>query len=99
MTSGPSPATVSGRAVADYEALRRAVLDGVRGDRDLGLVLLLRRGMGAWIRAWSACAAPAAATDRVARGAAPMLPGGVRGDVTRLLVTMALTAAHTEAHP
>jgi len=75
------------------------VLDGGRGDRDLGLVLLIRRGMGAWIRAWSACAAPAATTDRVARGSAPALPVGVRGDVTRLLVTMALTATHTEAHP
>ena len=85
--------------MADYEALRRAVLDGVSGDRDLGLVLLIRRGMGAWIQAWSACVAPAAATDRVTRGSAPALPVGVRGDVTRLLVTMALTAAHTEAHP
>jgi hypothetical protein len=90
---------VPDRAAADYEALRRAVLDGVRGDRDLGLVLLIRRGMGAWIRAWSACAAPAAATEGLAPGAAPTLPVGVRGDVTRLLVTMALTAAHMEAHP
>ena len=85
-------------AAADYEALRRAVLDGVRGDRDLGLVLLIRRGMGAWVRAWSACAA-AATTDRVARGSGAALPAGVRGDVTRLLVTMALTAAQTEARP
>jgi len=90
---------MSERAAADYEALRRGVLDGIRGDRDLGLVLLMRRGMGGWIRAWSACAAPVTATDRVARGSAPALPVGVRGDVTRLLVTMALTAAHTEAHP
>jgi hypothetical protein len=86
-------------AAADYEALRRAVLDGSRGDRDLGLVLLIRRGMGAWIRAWSACAAAAAATDRGTRGSVAALPAGVRGEVTRLLVTMALTAAHTEAHP
>lgn len=85
------------QAAADYEALRCAVLDRVRGDRDLGLVLLIRRGMGAWIRAWSACAATT--PDCVARGAAPALPVGVRGEVTRLLVTMALTATHTEAHP
>ena len=91
--------TVSDRAAADYEALRRAVLDGVRRDRDFGLALLIRRGMGAWIRAWSACAAPAVATDHAARGSAPALAVGVRGDVARLLVTMALTAAHTEAHP
>jgi len=90
---------VPDRAAADYEALRRAVLEGTRGDRDLGLALLIRRGMGTWIRAWSACAAPAAVTDHVARESAPALPGGLRGDVTRLLVTMALTATHTEAHP
>jgi len=92
----PSPDTAPTRAAADYEALRRAVLDGVRGDCDLGLVLLIRRGMGAWIRAWSACAGPASATDRVTRGVEPALPVGVRGEVTRLLVTMALTAVHTE---
>lgn len=86
------------RAAADYEALRSAVLEGTRGNGDLGLALFMRRGMGAWIRAWSACAAPSVATDRVALGSAPALPVGLRGDVTRLLVTMALTAAHTEAH-
>jgi hypothetical protein len=72
------------------------VLEGVRGDRDWGLALLIRRGMSAWIRAWSACAGPAAATDRVAGGVAPALSVDLRSDVTRLLVTMALTAAHTE---
>lgn len=82
----------------DYEALRCAVLEGSRGDRDLGLALLIRRGMGAWMRAWSGCAA-SGANEHLTREAAPMLPGGLRGDVTRLLVTMALTAAHTEVHP
>lgn len=86
------------RTTVDYEALRCTVLEGSRGDRDLGLALLMRRGMGAWMRAWSACAAPAA-NEHLTREAAPMLPGGLRGDVTRLLVTMALTAVHTEVHP
>jgi hypothetical protein len=95
----PSPDVGAASATADYEALRRAVLDGVRAERDLGLLLLMRRGMGAWIRAWSACAAAAAATDRVTRGSVAMLPAGMRGEVTRVLVSMALTAAHAEAHP
>lgn len=86
-------------AAADYEALRCGVLAGAHGDHDLGLALLLRRGMAAWIRAWSACTPASLAPDRVARGSAPALSGGLRGDVTRLLVTMALTAAQTEAHP
>lgn len=86
-------------ATVDYEALRGAVLDGTRGDRDLGLALLMRRGMAAWIRAWSACATCPGPTEGGTHGDALALPAGLRGDLTRLLVTMALTAAHTEAHP
>jgi hypothetical protein len=97
--SVPSPDVGPASATADYEALRRAVLDGVRAERDLGLVLLMRRGMGAWTRAWSASAAATAATDRVTRRPVTMLPAGLRGEVTRVLVSMALTAAHMEAHP
>jgi hypothetical protein len=90
---------VPARATTDYEALRRAVLD-TRGHRDLGLALFLRRGMAAWMRAWSACAAlPSPAPDGPTRMAALSWPPGVRGDLTRLLVTMVLTATHTEAHP
>lgn len=85
-------------AAVDYEALRCGVLDGVRGDRDLGLALLMRRGMAAWIRAWSTCATPPGPSERPPHGDAPALPTGLRGDVTRLLVTMALTASHTEAY-
>jgi hypothetical protein len=86
-------------AADDYEAVRRAVLEGTRGDRDLGLALLMRRGMAAWIRAWSTCAAPVTPTERSTHREALTLPTGLRGDVTRLLVTMALTTTHTEAHP
>jgi len=75
---------VPNSAAVDYETLRRAVLEGTRGDRDLGLALLMRRGMAAWIRAWSTCEA---------------LPAGLRGDVARLLVTMVLTTTRMEAHP
>jgi hypothetical protein len=86
-------------AAVDYEALRCAVLEGTRGDRDVGLALLMRRGMAAWIRAWSTCAAPAVPTERRTQREALALPGSLRGDVTRLLVTMALTATRTETHP
>jgi hypothetical protein len=85
-------------AADDYERLRRAVREGTRGDRDLGLALLMRRGMAAWIRAWSTCAAPAP-NEQSAHGDVLALPAGLRGDVTRLLVTMALTTTRTEAHP
>lgn len=86
-------------ATVDYEALRQVVLEGSRGDRDLGLALFMHRGMAAWMRAWSGCVTPPSPMPGVAHGSAPALPAGLRGDVTRLLVTMALTATHTEAHP
>lgn len=85
---------VPAAAAADYEALRQAVLDGSRGDRELGLALLIRRGMAAWIRAWSACAAPSPAAEQC-EPRMP-LPAGLRGEVTRLLVTMAFSAHHQE---
>ena len=97
--SGPPVEAVPAGAAADYEAPRSGVLEGTRSDHDMGLTLLMRRGMAAWIRAWSACTAVSVAPDRLACGSAPALSGGLRRDVTRLLVTMALTAAHTEAHP
>jgi len=80
----------------DYEALRSAVLDG-RGSRELGLALLIRQGMAAWIRAWSTCTGPPSA-HAAARGDVVVLPDGVRGEVTRLLVTMALDASREEVH-
>jgi hypothetical protein len=90
---------VPNEATTDYEAVRRGVLDGGHGDRDLGLALLMRRGMAAWIRAWSTCAAPPPTSEPPLRGAALALPPGVRGDMTRLLVTMALTTTQTEVQP
>ncbi|HUC76856.1 MAG TPA: hypothetical protein VMS04_16250 [Vicinamibacterales bacterium] len=85
-------------AAVDYETLRRAVLEGTRGDRDLGLALLMRRGMAAWIRAWSTCAAPTTG-ERRPQETVQALPAGLRGDVARLLVTMVLTTTRMEAHP
>ena len=47
--------------VASYEALRRIAL-GPRGPDDgpsLGLAILLRHGVAAWLRAWARCPSPA----------------------------------------
>lgn len=81
----------------DYEALRSAVLDG-GGSRELGLALLMRQGMAAWIRAWSVCTGPPAPASPTAGDHTVVLPDGVRGEVTRLLVTMALDANRQEVH-
>lgn len=71
------------------------MLDG-GGSRELGLALLMRHGMAAWIRAWSACTGPPPAVRPPAGGDALVLPEGVRGEVTRLLVTMVLDASREE---
>jgi hypothetical protein len=55
--------------------------------------------MAAWIRAWAVCPVPPCAVDGSARGADIAVPEGVRGEVTRLLVTMALGAHREEMHP
>jgi hypothetical protein len=47
--------------VASYEALRRIAL-GPRGPDDgpsLGLAILLRQGVAAWLHAWARCPCPA----------------------------------------
>ena len=86
-------------ATAGYESLRRAVLEGGGGERELGFALLIRRGMAGWIRAWSACAVPARPAAGPMRGTGIAVPAGVRGEVTHLLVTMALGATREETHP
>ena len=72
------------------------MLEGRCGDRELGLALLMRQGMAAWIRAWSACGTPSLVPEGRDRGPRMPLPGGVRGEVTRLLVTMAFRAHQQE---
>jgi hypothetical protein len=48
---------------------------------------------------WATCAAPPSPSAPPPPGDALALPPGVRGDVTRLLVTMALTTTQTEVQP
>ena len=86
-------------ATAGYESLRRAVLEGGGGERELGFALLIRRGMAGWIRAWSACPVPACPAAGPMRGTGIAVPAGVRGEVTHLLVTMALGVTREETHP
>ena len=82
-------------ATAGYEGLRRAVLEG-GGERERGFAVFIRHGMAGWMRAWSACAPPARPAEGPVRGTGLAVPAGVRGEVTRLLVTMALGATREE---
>jgi hypothetical protein len=81
--------------VASYEALRRIAL-GQRGPDDglsLGLAILRRHGVAAWLRAWARCPSPA---DPVAHIAPALeIPALVHTELVQLWAHMALS--HQEA--
>jgi hypothetical protein len=81
--------------VASYEALRRIAL-GQREANDgpsLGLALLLRQGVAAWLHAWARCPCPA---DPVAHPVPSLeIPPLVHTELVQLWAHMALS--HQEA--
>ena len=86
-------------AVAAYEALRGHVLAGPAAGNAVGLVLLLREGVVAWVargRARVASAEPAAEPAR--RIAAPVVSDELHAGLVRVLASMALAGrAETSA--
>lgn len=81
--------------MASYEALRRMAL-GQRGPDDrpsLGLAILLRQGMAAWLRAWAMCPPPSDPAPRTAQPRA--IPPIVHTELAQLWAHMALS--HQEA--
>jgi hypothetical protein len=77
--------------------LRRQVLERRPCDRELAFALLVREGMARWLRAWAPAATPSQRGERP-RAVARTRLEGVQGEVTRLLVTMALGASREETH-
>jgi hypothetical protein len=81
--------------VASYEALRQTAL-GQRGPDDgpsLGLAIVLRHGVAAWLCAWAMCPRP---SDPVSRTALPLgIPPLVHTELAQLWAHMALS--HQEA--
>jgi len=58
----------------------------------LGLALFLRRGMTAWMRAWSECARTVEPVTRAhAGGANEAIPVDMRSQITTLLASMILS--------
>lgn len=84
--------SVSG-AVAGYERLRRCAM-GERVDEP-GLVLLMRRGLRAWIETRGS--ATGATNAPTAPGTAGAAGTGMRDELARLMATMLLGAARKEA--
>lgn len=90
------PAVAAGvAAILGYEKLRGHVLAQTDTAGAAGLGVLMRRGMRAWIEASSATApSPLVANLGVERAPAR---DGMRDELARLMVTMALGAAEQEA--
>jgi hypothetical protein len=75
---------------AGYEDLRQSVLaSGGGADRSFGLVLFVREGMTAWMKACAEAVSVVETSGRLTAGAAPM-SGDLRVEATRIMVTMAL---------
>ena len=86
-----SPATL----VASYDLLRQVALGRSGPDEGprLGFTLLLRHGMAAWLRAWTACPAP---PPRPPAADPPIaIPPIVHTELAQVWAHMAL--AHREA--
>jgi hypothetical protein len=81
--------------VASYEALRRLALGQRGGDEGprLGLAILVRHGVAAWLDAWARCPRPAepAAPSTPPRG----IPSFIHTELAQLWAQMALS--HPEA--
>ena len=89
-------ATPGDTVVGAYEELRRRVLAGAPFGGHVGLVLLLREGIVAWMTRGSVGAAPVEATDAERRRAAPLVSNEIHAAVVRVLVNMALSGLKEE---
>lgn len=77
--------------VAHYERLRRDVLGSPSpGGEGFGLALFLRRGMTAWIEAWSECASRIEPGTRSEPQVDETIPADMRTQITALLAGMIL---------
>jgi len=85
--SSPAEALVMG-----YEDLRRDVLAGCNGARNLGKGLFVSRGMAAWMRAWADVSPAREGRESNRCGTPGPLPVTVRGEIVLILARMALGA-------
>ena len=84
-------------AAAAYEQLRREVLQGLPHGGHVGLILLMREGVTAWIDRCARVIAPAASTN-AHRVALPDRSPQLHAGIVDVLVNIALTTRE-EVHP
>jgi hypothetical protein len=78
----------AGEARQRYEELRKEALADQGAGAGLGLALLLRKGLAAWLRAWAQCAPPPAPVPGSPNE--PFLPSP-RNEAILILAAMALS--------
>jgi hypothetical protein len=77
---------------AHYEQLRRDAMNrSTSGGQGLGLALFLRRGMTAWMQAWSECASKVEPETRSVSGGHESILVDMRSQLTSLLAGMILS--------
>ncbi len=94
----------SSGVVEQYEAVRREALEGTAtGRRGHGLTLLLNRGMASWLAAWRELTPrsprPSAGPEPLPSEVRPVVPPGVRSDLTTVLADMVLACELEEWSP
>lgn len=93
-------ARVAQAVVAAYEALRGAVLAPAGPHTaELGLTLLMRRGMAAWMREYAAHATLEREPTAVSGASATAVAPETRSQLVGMLVSMILGAAPKEIYP
>lgn len=86
-----APAPRNDGLIARYEELRRQAL-GCFGSQAQGLALLMRRGMSAWMQAWSQCVASPPSPAQPQQQTQEICPVQLHADVAALLASMVLFA-------
>jgi hypothetical protein len=86
MSAAPRQSTPG--PVARYEELRRHTVERQILSGRLGLAILLRQGLAAWVDQWSKMPAPAPSTER---SRPSPLPDSTSTDLINVLAAMALS--------
>jgi hypothetical protein len=85
------------RIRAAYERLRKQAIDpSPYGQGELGLAVLRRRGLSAWIDAWWTYATPIVAEGADRETTDNILPAGIQGEVVMVLASMVIHTASAE---
>ena len=91
MNAAPAwPPPASAELVVRYEDLRRHIIEGVGSRPRLGLAVVLREGLAAWMTVCAPAASPVLPAPDPREGAAHRLSDEAHADLVHVLTAMAL---------